>query len=363
LKILHVIYDDANNPWLGGGGSIRALEINNRLAEKNEITVLTGNFPGAKNEKLSGVAYKRTGLKTNYLISRVTYFLSLPLMIFRFKTDVIVNDFSIFSPCFCYLYSSTPVVNLFHHYIGKKVFNKFFILGFFAFVFEKIFLKTANNIITVSQSVTDLVKKRRKQALISLINNGVSEYLFNTKEEKGSYVGFLGRIDIYMKGLDHFVELAEKCKETDIKFKIAGSGPEKSVNKLIDLIAKKKMTNIEMTGKLSDDQKTEFLLKAKIIILPSRFEGWGIVAVEAAACGKPVIGFNIPGLKDAIVDGETGILVEAGNIDKLKKTLVELWNDENRCEKLGRNGRKRAENFKWDKIAAQQEEFYKMVVN
>ena len=51
MKICHLIYDDVGNPWLGGGGALRAREIYRRLAERHEITLITGRFPGSSSEE------------------------------------------------------------------------------------------------------------------------------------------------------------------------------------------------------------------------------------------------------------------------------------------------------------------------
>ena len=97
--------------------------------------------------------------------------------------------------------------------------------------------------------------------------------------------------------------------------------------------------------------------------MPSRFEGWGISAIEAAACGKPVIGTDIPGLKDAIIDKKTGILVESENSDELAVAIDTLLENEKLRNELGLNGKKWAKNFQWEDIAEKQEQFYKDTVN
>ena len=50
VKILHTIYDDVDNPWCGGGGALRAIEINRRLAKRHKVKMLVGNYPGALRE-------------------------------------------------------------------------------------------------------------------------------------------------------------------------------------------------------------------------------------------------------------------------------------------------------------------------
>ena len=62
MRICHLIYDDVANPWLGGGGAIRAREIYRRLADRHDITLVTGDFPGGKRqEEAEGIHLVRVG--------------------------------------------------------------------------------------------------------------------------------------------------------------------------------------------------------------------------------------------------------------------------------------------------------------
>ena len=71
--------------------------------------------------------------------------------------------------------------------------------------------------------------------------------------------------------------------------------------------------------------------------------------LEANSCGKPVIGARSGGIPDAVVEGETGLLVDPGNPEQLAEALSDLLGDPARCETLGKAGRARVENaFTWD---------------
>jgi phosphatidylinositol alpha-1,6-mannosyltransferase len=72
-------------------------------------------------------------------------------------------------------------------------------------------------------------------------------------------------------------------------------------------------------------------------------EGFGIVYIEANCCGKPVIGGNVGGAKDAVIDGKTGILVDPLDTDAIAKTLVRILRNPALAARLGRQGRERAE--------------------
>ena len=87
-------------------------------------------------------------------------------------------------------------------------------------------------------------------------------------------------------------------------------------------------------------------------------EGWGMTIIEAAACGTPAIGYDVPGLRDSIRHMETGILVPYGGIKALAKAMTMLVEDQKLWSKLAGNTLNWAKQFSWDKSA---EEFTKVI--
>ena len=84
-------------------------------------------------------------------------------------------------------------------------------------------------------------------------------------------------------------------------------------------------------------------------IVEGSFEGFGIVFLEANACGKPVIGSNISGVAEAVEHGVTGLLVDPKDYDGIKDAIIRLLTDKEYSRKLGENGRKRAsQKFTWE---------------
>lgn len=364
MKILHIIYDDVQNPWVGGGGALRALEINRILAKKHDITTITGNFPKAESGSKDNIRFIRTGYGKNYFLSRLTFTLLMPFQFRKQNFDLVVNEFSAFSPCYCHWFTRKPVVHTFYHILGKNAMRKFFLLGVFAYIFEKIFLATARSIITISPSVTQIIEKPGDKRKIRCIYTGISPDLFDVEPRPGEYIAFLGRLDIYMKGLDILLEAFSRIKDSQVCLKIAGSGPEKNIAALKEIVKRLKLENrVEFLGRISDKDKKLFLSKSFFTVMPSRFEGWGISAIESSSCGKAVIGTRIPGLQDAIHDGETGILVESGDVRELSSAMMKLLDDEKLRTGLGKNGKIWAQNFGWEKIAEKQEDFYKEILD
>ena len=98
-----------------------------------------------------------------------------------------------------------------------------------------------------------------------------------------------------------------------------------------------------------------------VFVMPSRYiestgtvEGFGIVYLEAAACGKPVVAGNQAGVPDAVVDGKTGLLVNPWDSDAIGEAIITVLSDPYLASQLGDNGRKRVvELYNWDKVAEQ----------
>jgi len=123
---------------------------------------------------------------------------------------------------------------------------------------------------------------------------------------------------------------------------------------------------VVFVGAKTGDELVRYYYLSDIYVHTSRvaslqFEGFGIVYLEAGACGKPVIATDAGGIRDAVLDRETGIVVPDGDTKGIARALVELCHDENRCRRLGENGREYARKHDWDLIAGQYLSLYRTV--
>jgi len=164
---------------------------------------------------------------------------------------------------------------------------------------------------------------------------------------------------IERKGFDYILKslpaVLEKVKNAF--YVIVGEGEDKS--RLKSLVKK---FNIEdyvlFAGKINDKDLPYYYAMSDIFVMPSRelqsgdIEGFGIVFLEANACRKPVIGGHSGGIVDAVIDGETGILVNPTDPDEISKAIIKLLTDREYAKRLGENGRKRVEReHNWKNIA------------
>ncbi len=110
----------------------------------------------------------------------------------------------------------------------------------------------------------------------------------------------LGRLTEY-KRIDMLLRLWERVRHVvGGKLVIAGDGPERS---RLEAMAG---PGVVFTGRVSEEEKHRLLCSAWLLLHPALIEGWGIVITEAAIRGTPAIGFDVPGLRDSVVNGQTG---------------------------------------------------------
>ena len=365
LNIVHLIYDDPQNPWCGGGGSIRTQEINRRLARSHSVTVITGRWQGAKDEEVDGVRFLRVGSDKSYMLSRITYALNAGRAACGLPFDLLVNDFSGYSPVFPKSFTAKPVISIKHHIMGRHSFGKNPILGVFPYLFEKLDLKQTRYFVSVSPGQSKhIIEKYGSDKVVQTIYNGISGDLLNLEPEEEPYILFLGRMDIYMKGLDILLNAMGRLTQSAIPLKMAGICSPQNRRKLDRLIQKHNVeSKVEILGFVAGEEKKELLRKCMFVVMPSRFEGWGIVAVEAAAASKPVIGTRISGLSDAILHNTTGLLIASENANELAIAMKTLFDDSELRHRMGLAGRGWARRFNWEEIAQKQEMFYYYVVS
>lgn len=362
MKILHFTYDDTKNPWCGGGGAYRVKIVNEYLGLTNRITVVTGNYPGAKDETVQSVTYRHIGLRSPYLLSRISFTILAPFYV-KEPYDLLVNDFSAYSPFFADLRTKKPVIDIVHHLVQKHAARIYPIVGYLPFLFEKLLLKTTHNIITPSQAIREKIKGSYANKNVIDIPNGVSEELFRLVPEERDFILFLGRIDAYMKGLDILIEAFSKIHNRGVSLKIAGSGKERDARRIRSLIGEYGLEGrMELLGRVSEREKLELLKNCLFLVMPSRFEGWGITAVEANAACKPVLATAIPGLSEAVLDRKTAVLVQPEDADSLSAGIDFLVEDGHMRRSLGEAGREWARKFSWKAIAARQLDFYRAVL-
>ena len=372
MNILHTLYDDIDNPWCGGGGALRTWEIARRLSHKHQITILSGAYPNAlREETREGVHIRRVGSDRSYLLSRMSFAHSASREIARANTDLWVHQFSAFAPLFVSAKKRRDSLLEFFHFMDDHATAKYPVLGHIARKAEQRALRLHPHILTISPTVTRQLEKRLSagsqagatNAQFHLVYTGVDQICFEAPWAEENYILYFGRMDIHNKGIDILLSAFAKLNAPHIRLILSGRGTPQSKREIRSIANRLNIANrVEFTGAVTPEQKNSLIGHALFVCTPSRYEGWGIVTIEAAAAAKAVIGTNIPGLTDAIRADETGLLVPSENPGALASAMKRLLGDPPLRKRLGQAGRKWAARFTWDRTAQAQEEVYLKVV-
>jgi glycosyltransferase involved in cell wall biosynthesis len=100
-----------------------------------------------------------------------------------------------------------------------------------------------------------------------------------------------------------------------------------------------------------ESEKRALLAKSHLLLIPSVREGYGIVVIEANACGTPAVGWKVPGLLDSIIDGKTGVLVPFDNVALLGEQISDLLQDDDRRKRMADSAKTWSGTHSWDNAA------------
>jgi glycosyltransferase involved in cell wall biosynthesis len=227
-----------------------------------------------------------------------------------------------------------------------------------------ILLKLCDSVITVSNYERDyLIKKGVNPKKIFVTGNGVEPELYKPKnyeefEKKLSGYGidhetklvvFIGRKADY-KGVDTLIEAAKKLLKNrkDIKFVLAGPG-NPWFNKLYETLSSEEKNKIIDMGFLSETEKVNLLHRADLLCLPSKFEAFGIVFLEAWICNTPVIGSD-KGAQPSVIE-DAGLTFRFGDAEELAKKILYIIDNDEIAKKMADKGKRMImEKYTWSKI-------------
>lgn len=188
---------------------------------------------------------------------------------------------------------------------------------------------------------------------VDLKNTFTSRTMFSER----SGLVFVGRL-IENKGLVYLIDAMKIIcqKNPTIHLNIVGNGPDKrQLEKQVYDIGLTE--NIIFTGSIPNHEVPKYLNKSKIAIMPSIIskhgeqEGLGLVAIEAMGCGCAVIASDLPGIRDVVSDGKTGLMVKPASSQALADATLKLYENNDLMESIARNGRNFVlQNFDWEKI-------------
>jgi len=164
-------------------------------------------------------------------------------------------------------------------------------------------------------------------------------------------IGFLGRLKKY-KSIEHAIRAFAIVKREipNAEFLIVGDGDYRA--ELEKVVRETQLQqSIRFAGFVSESEKVRLLETMHVVVQPSSKEGWGLTVLEANACGIPCVASDVQGLREAVVDGETGLLFEYGNVQQFAEKIILLLKNETLRSQMERNAVEWAKKFDWEKSA------------
>lgn len=371
LRILVVNWQDRHNPH-AGGAEIHLHEIFGRLvARGHEVTLIASGWPDAESTaEIDGIRVHRVGGRYTFpLHARRAYRRLVAADGAGSRAgaaagfDVIVEDVNKF-PLFTPRWSDIPVVCLVPHLFGTTAFAQESLpVAGAVWLAEKRMPRVYREapIVVISESTADdLVERGFDRARITVSHPGIDHDLCGpgpdgVGAERAAdptlvYVGRLKRyksVGVVLRAVARLVD-----RGTAVRFVIAGRGDDRErLERIVEEAGIEAL--VDFQGYVAEKEKVSLFRRAWANVYPSPKEGWGITNIEAAACGTPSLAADAPGLRESVLDGETGCLVPYGDVAAWAEAIGELAATPDRVEAMGAAAVRFAARFTWDDTARQ----------
>tara|TARA_B100000674_G_C37956918_1_gene970124 strand:- start:1612 stop:2769 length:1158 start_codon:yes stop_codon:yes gene_type:complete len=243
---------------------------------------------------------------------------------------------------------------------------------FYDTVIGKGTLEAADLITCVSKHERDMLVSEigLKEDNIKIIYNGINwsdwssvpkKEVFRKQYPKVSekFVLFAGRLATN-KGLSDLISAMQLIDKKSVDLVITGA--DMGLGKKLEKEASDKGVTIHRLGHIDDETYRSVLSAAEMLVLPSEYEAFGIVLLEAAAAKTAVIGTNVGGIPEAMSPGNNGLIVEYNDVNNLAKSIAILLEDEKMSREMGKSGREWAKKFSWESIVKEIEHEYKLII-
>lgn len=222
-------------------------------------------------------------------------------------------------------------------------------------VLENLGLLAADVVLVNSQAVRrELLGRGLPVRRIEVLPNGVDPEAFRPVADwprDGGYILFVGRL-VAQKGAEILLRAfgAVLRRYPESRLVVAGDGE-------LELYLQRVASHlgfpdrVQFAGWQTGAALVELYQRARVVAVPSLYEPFGIVALEAMACGRPVVASRVGGLEEVMDDGVEGFLVERGDHLDLARRLAHLLGDAELRGRMGAAARRRAAGFSWQRVA------------
>lgn len=353
MKILILNWRDVKHPR-AGGADFRLQQVYAPLVRQgHEVILYSCAFPAcAPQETIDGIEVHRLG---NDVTFSFLCMMKLRGWVKLHRPDVVVEDLNKL-PFYSPIVYRGPLVIQMHHLWRSSIFREaFFPMALFIWLSEEMirWVYRRCRFSVVSESTRDeLIAMKVPARNIRVIHNGADLARYTpSSAAKQPYMIWIGRLQKY-KGPIDACRVLERLQEEfpELRLVIVGDGPFRA--KLEKYIAAQGLRErVHLTGFIPEAQKIRLLQEAAVHLQSSYKEGWGLSVIEANACGCPVVANDTTGLRDSVIDGQTGLLYAFRNIEDAASKVRNVLKNPPLAEALINAGRARAAGFSWERNA------------
>lgn len=313
-------------------------------------------------------------------------YLKIKQILKEFKPDIVhLNNFlNIASPSVLCCLKNIPTILTIHDYsilcptgfrmFASKICNLSFgkncikCIGIKGYYYEKIKRKIRKRLFkNIDLIITPSIKLKKDLMNAGIFNirhiyTGI-KLLKYSKSIEGNNLLYVGRLS-KEKGVEYLLKamIGITKKIPTVHLNITGSGPEKK--NLEELVKQLKLKNVSFIGQIPNKEIEQYYRMSNLIIVPSICEEvFPLVGIEAMSVGRPVIGSRVGGIPEWLDDGKTGFLVNPGNSAQIAEKVIQLFSNRKLMEKMGENGRKKAEKFDINNHIREIEKVYQEVID
>lgn len=383
----HLGDEKYNKRYVCGGVEIVAYQLALSMSQRNhKITVFTTSIDSKDSiERFENITVYRYGTKFQMLNRNISF--SMLLKPLKHDVDIVhlhatASPLDLLSALLYAKKKNKPMVLTYHGDVNvvHDEFSYKVAVYFYNKLIDKL-LSYANVIISPSEYYIEESRFLRKcRAKIVVIPNGINIEEFDipySKEECRRKVGLSTNENIILfvgvlhqhKGPDVLIKAMPKIiKEIpNVKIIFVGKVGVKGNLEELEMLSKKLgvKKNVKFAGFVEESLKTLYYKAADVFCLPSvtTHESFGIVSLEAMAYGIPAVASKIGGIPDVVKDEENGLLVPPRDSEALADAIIYLLENDDVREKMGKSGRKKVEDYSWEKIAKMTEKVYEVVIN
>ena len=356
LKFLWFNWRDIKNPE-AGGAEVVTHEVASRLVRKgHSITLFSAMFHNSPSfESIDGIDIVRGGGKYTVYSKAKDYYKKN-----KENYDIIIDEINVkpfLTPKFV---KGKPILALIYQISPEQFLLELpFPLSYLGYYYlEKRWLANYKDILTITISNStrlDLEKLGFRRTAVVPVGISAVPLLNVPEKESTPTIVFIGRLKRH-KLPDHAMIAFSYIKKQipNAKLWVIGDGYMRQ-----ELERKFKTRDVTFYGRISSELKFELLSKAHLVLVPATREGWALVVTESNSMGTPAVAYDVPGLRDSVKNGETGILVEHNTPDSLANSAVSLLKNRDELRALSSNALSFSKHFSWDVCA---ELFDEMIV-